>query len=47
MGANIPGKPKVFMPYVAGVEAYTNECKRVVKEGYEGFDFSAETVDVK
>jgi cyclohexanone monooxygenase len=45
MGANIPGKPKVFMPYVAGVEAYTNECKRVVQEGYEGFDFSAEKVD--
>jgi cyclohexanone monooxygenase len=45
MGTNIPGKPKVFMPYVAGVEVYTNECKRVVQEGYEGFDFSAEKVD--
>ena len=45
MGTNIPGKPKVFMPYVAGVEVYTNECKRVVQEGYEGFDFSAEKAD--
>ena len=40
MGANIPGKPRVFMPYVAGVEAYTKECNRIVEEGYEGFEFS-------
>ena len=41
MGANIPGKPRVFMPYVAGVEAYTKECNRIVEEGYEGFEFSS------
>ena len=41
MGANIPGKPRVFMPYVAGVEAYTKECNRIVEKGYEGFEFSA------
>ena len=37
MGANIPGKPRIFMPYVGGVEAYTNKCKDVVTKGYEGF----------
>jgi cyclohexanone monooxygenase len=40
MGANIPGKPRVFMPYVAGVEAYTKECNRVTQNGYQGFEFS-------
>ena len=29
------------MPYVAGVEAYTKECNRIVEEGYEGFEFSS------
>lgn len=37
MGANIPGKPRVFMPYVGGVEAYTQKCKDVIANGYEGF----------
>ena len=37
MGANIPGKPRVFMPYVAGVHAYKAKCDAVVAGGYEGF----------
>ena len=37
MGANIPGKPRVFMPYVGGVQAYTRRCNEVVARGYEGF----------
>ena len=40
VGANIPGKPRIFMPYVGGVEAYTNKCKQVVDNGYEGFRMS-------
>ena len=40
MGANIPGKPRIFMPYVGGVEAYTNKCNEVVDNGYEGFRFA-------
>ena len=40
VGANIPGKPRIFMPYVGGVEAYTNKCKQVVDNGYEGFQMS-------
>ena len=41
LGANIPGKPRVFMPYAAGVGAYREICERVVANGYEGFAFSA------
>ncbi len=37
MGANIPGKPRVFMPYVGGVGNYRKKCDEVVAKGYEGF----------
>ena len=39
MGANIPGKPRVFMPYVAGVPAYRKIVEEVAAKGYEGFVF--------
>jgi cyclohexanone monooxygenase len=37
MGANVPGKPRVFMPYVGGVGAYRQVCDDVAARGYEGF----------
>ena len=37
MGANIPGKPRVFMPYIGGVGAYRQKCDEVAANGYEGF----------
>jgi cyclohexanone monooxygenase len=37
VGANIPGKPRVFMPYVGGVSAYKKKCDEVAARGYEGF----------
>jgi cyclohexanone monooxygenase len=37
MGANIPGKPQVFMPYIGGVDAYRRICRDVADKGYEGF----------
>jgi cyclohexanone monooxygenase len=37
MGANIPGKPRVFMPYVGGVAAYKKKCDEIAAKGYEGF----------
>ena len=37
MGANIPGKPRVFMPYIGGVPAYRQICDQVAAKGYEGF----------
>jgi cyclohexanone monooxygenase len=37
MGANVPGKPRVFLPYVGGVPAYRQKCDEVAAEGYQGF----------
>jgi len=38
LGYNIPGKPRVFMPYVAGCGEYRRECEEVVANGYIGFE---------
>ena len=40
-GANIPGKPRIFMPYVGGVGVYRQICTDVASKGYEGFALSA------
>jgi cation diffusion facilitator CzcD-associated flavoprotein CzcO/acetyl esterase/lipase len=37
MGANVPGKPRVLLPYIGGVDAYRRACDEVVAEGYLGF----------
>ena len=37
LGANIPGKPRIFMPYVGGVGEYRKKCAEVAAAGYEGF----------
>ena len=39
MGANIPGKPRVFLPYAGGFAAYRKICDDVVADGYAGFVF--------
>jgi cyclohexanone monooxygenase len=39
VGANIPGKPRIFMPYVGGVSAYKKKCDEVAANGYQGFRF--------
>jgi len=39
MGANIPGKPRIFMPYVGGAGTYRKICDEVVADGYKGFSF--------
>jgi len=41
LGANVKGKPRVFMPYAAGVGPYREICDQVVEDGYTGFQFSA------
>ncbi len=38
MGANIPGKPRVFLPYVGGVGAYRKICEDVRANDYEGLE---------
>ena len=37
LGANIPGKPRVFMPYIGGFGVYREKCNEVAANGYEGF----------
>lgn len=36
-GDNIPGKPRVFMPYIAGMPAYRKKCDEIAAEDYVGF----------
>jgi cation diffusion facilitator CzcD-associated flavoprotein CzcO len=38
MGANVPGKPRVFLPYIGGVGAYRAHCAQVAADGYPGFE---------
>jgi cyclohexanone monooxygenase len=40
LGANVPGKPRVFMPYAGGVGRYRKHCEAVAANGYDGFRFS-------
>jgi cyclohexanone monooxygenase len=35
MGANVPGKPRLFMPYAGGFGTYRLKCQDVVAKGYE------------
>jgi cyclohexanone monooxygenase len=37
VGANVPGKPRVFMPYIGGFGVYREKCDDVAAKGYEGF----------
>ncbi|MGA8901084.1 flavin-containing monooxygenase [Bradyrhizobium sp.] len=41
MGANIPGKPRIFMPYIGGVGVYRRICDEVAAAGYRGFTMTA------
>ncbi|MGI9409746.1 MAG: flavin-containing monooxygenase, partial [Hyphomicrobiaceae bacterium] len=37
-GANVPGRPVVFMPYIGGFPVYVAKCNEVMDAGYEGFN---------
>jgi cation diffusion facilitator CzcD-associated flavoprotein CzcO len=41
MGSNIPGKARVFLPYVGGVGPYRKKCEEVAAAGYVGFELRA------
>ena len=41
LGANIPGKPRVFMPYTGGMGTYRKKCNEIAENGYEGFVLNA------
>jgi cation diffusion facilitator CzcD-associated flavoprotein CzcO len=42
MGANVPGKPRVFLPYVGGFPQYRSTCDEVAADGYRGFSLTAD-----
>jgi cation diffusion facilitator CzcD-associated flavoprotein CzcO len=37
LGVNIPGKPRVFMPYIGGFPQYVERCNAIAASGYDGF----------
>jgi cyclohexanone monooxygenase len=41
IGANVPGKPRVFLPYIGGVGPYRQKCAQVAAQDYAGFALSA------
>lgn len=41
LGANVPGKPRVFMPYAGGFARYRSTCEAAANEGYRGFALGA------
>ena len=43
LGANIPGKPRVFMPYAGGLGTYREKCVEIADNGYEGFILGSES----
>jgi len=45
VGANVPGKPRVFMPYIGGFPAYLQKVNEVVAAGYRGFAMSGSKTD--
>jgi cyclohexanone monooxygenase len=40
IGANVPGKPRVYMSYVGGQPLYRQKCAEVAAAGYAGFSLS-------
>ncbi|WP_322795375.1 NAD(P)/FAD-dependent oxidoreductase, partial [Tepidiforma sp.] len=47
IGANVPGKPRVFMPYIGGVGVYAQKCAEVAANGYEGFILQPEAAPAR
>jgi len=43
MGANVPGKPRVFMPYIGGFPRYDEICRDVAADDYRGFTLTPAT----
>lgn len=39
LGANVPGKPRIFMPYLGGVGPYRQQCDEIANDNYRGIDF--------
>ena len=44
LGANIPGKPRMFMPYAGGMASFDAECREIIQHDFEGFRFGSTIV---
>ena len=40
LGANVPGKVRVYMPYAGGLNVYRDRCNEIVEAGYRGFEMA-------
>ena len=40
LGANVPGKVRVYMPYAGGLNVYRDRCNEIVSSGYSGFELA-------
>jgi len=47
MGANVPGKPRVFLPYVGGLELYRGICDDVAEDNYRGFTMAPPSASLR
>lgn len=41
LGANVPGKKRIFMPYIGGFPLYVEKCNEIAARDYEGFELRA------
>src|ERR1044072_5871905 len=44
VGANIPGRPRVFMPYIGGFPVYVQKCNEVMTKGFEGLGMNVANI---
>ncbi len=46
LGTNVPGKPRLFLPYAGGLDAYRRICDEVAADGYRGFAMTGARAEV-
>ena len=47
VGANIPGKPRVLLAYVGGINTFRDLCDEEAANGYEGFALTRESAEAR
>ena len=43
LGSNVPGKPRIFMPFAGGLDVYRDATDEIARDDYRGFHFAAAT----
>ncbi|UJR29539.1 hypothetical protein I4U23_010756 [Adineta vaga] len=47
LGANVPGKPRIFMPYAGGIVPYRQKCDNVAANNYQGFQLKENKANIE